>query len=53
MTIFAGCVTILKIAIVVKAVSVSRLRPPAAAMAAKIARVIAGEKMPSALARKS
>lgn len=49
MTMLAGCVTMLRMAMVVKAVSVRRL-PPIADIAAKNASVMAGENIPSALA---
>jgi hypothetical protein len=50
MTIFAGFVTMLKMAIVVNAVSVSNLRPCTPAIAAKMTNVATGENIPRALA---
>lgn len=50
MTMFAGCVTMPKTAMVVKAVLVSRLRPLLSAVIVNKMRVMAGVNMPSAFA---
>jgi hypothetical protein len=50
MTIFAGCVTMLKIAMVVNAVSVSKWPPRATDIRDEITSVMAGENIPRALA---